>query len=370
MFRKGPMRKLRLAVVGVGHLGKEHARILGGMGDVDLVAVVDKNPAQARAIAEKCGTKSCTDARELIGLVDAVSIVVPTALHRAVAGDFIRAGIPLLVEKPLAASFAEAAELVDLASKYGVLMQVGHIERFNPAFTELERRPLRPQFIEAERMGIFSGRAMDVGVVFDLMIHDIDLALHLARSPVQQVEAVGMALFGGHEDIAHARLVFENGAMAHLKASRISATSSRRLSCFGAEGFAEIDFAQRQLKLTQPSYKLRREGVPFARLNATQIGAVKERLFVDYLETLDLSRKDGDQLTLELRHFLDCIRLGRQPKVSGGEALRAIEVATRIVEALQKHRWAGSTAAIGPQELQLLSQGQLFDPGMETAKAA
>ncbi len=364
------MRKLRLAVVGVGHLGKEHARILSGFPDVELVGVVDANPAQARAIAEKCGTKAYSDARGLIDQVDAASIVVPTSLHRAAAGDFIRAGVPLLIEKPLAASLAEADELADHASQFGVMLQVGHIERFNPAFMELEARPFRPQFLEAERMGLFSGRAMDVGVVLDLMIHDIDLTLALVKSKVKDVQASGVAYFGGHEDIAHARLTFENGAVAQLKASRVSPNPSRKMSGFGAEGSFEIDFAQRSLRLTQPSFRLRQFGLDFRRLDQPQIAAVKDRLFTEHFETLELSRKDGDQLTLELRHFLDCVRTGDQPKVNGLAGLQAVAVAHQILEALAEHRWAGGFEECGPKELLPLAQGRLFEPAAPIAKAA
>ena len=362
------MNKLRLAVIGVGHLGKEHARILSGFPDVELVGVCDANPAQAQAIAEKHGTKAYSDPRQLIDHVDAACIVVPTSLHRTVASDFIRAGIPLLIEKPLAASLAEAEELIDQASQYGVALQVGHIERFNPAFMELESRKLAPQFMEAERLGLFSGRAMDVGVVMDLMIHDIDVALTLANCPVKSVEAIGVALFGGQEDIAHARLTFESGAIAHLKASRVSPTQSRKMSGFGAEGTFEIDFAQRSIRLMQPSRRLRQFGLDFRRLDAPQIATVKERLFNEHLETLELSRKDGDQLTLELRDLVDSVRQGRQPKVNGQAGLRAVAVAQQILEAMAQHAWAGGQDEKGPRELLTLSQGRLFEP--PAAKAA
>ena len=302
--------------------------------------------------------------------MDAASIVVPTSLHRNVAGEFIRAGVPVLVEKPLAASLAEAEELADQASRYGVTLQVGHIERFNPAFTELARRPLRPQLIEAERLGLFSGRAMDVGVVMDLMIHDLDLVLALVRSPVKDVEAMGVSLFGGHEDIAHARLRFENGAVAQLKASRVSPSPSRKMNCFGAEGFAEIDFAQRSLRLTQPSRRLRQFGIDFRRMDPTQIAAAKDRLFSDHLETLELSRKDGDQLTLELREFVDCVKQGRQPQVSGVEGLQAVALAHRILEAMADHAWAGGFEDRGPKGLLSLSHGQLFEPAAAAVRAA
>lgn len=364
------MRKLRCAVVGVGHLGKEHARILAGLPDVELVAVADANPDQGQAIAQKLGTRYVADSRELIGLVEAASIVVPTSLHRAVAGEFLKAGVPLLIEKPLAASLAEAAEMVDLASKYGTLLQVGHIERFNPAYVELKQRPLRPQYLQAERLGLFSGRAMDVGVVLDLMIHDLDLVLDLVPQPIVRIEAQGIALFGGHEDLAQARLTFRDGTVADLKASRVNPQPVRRLACWGAEGFAELDFAQRTLRLMQPSPELRREGIDFRRLPLQQTLQVKEQLFTRHLPSVELQRKEGDQLTLELREFLDCVRHGRQPRVSGVEGLRAVEVAHLVLRAMAEHRWAGGLDEAGPRQLLQLSQGDLFEPYTPAAAKA
>ena len=216
------MTRLRLAVIGVGHLGKEHARILAGMSAVELVGVADVNAAQAEAVALRCGTQAFGDYRALLPLVDAAVVVVPTLHHHAVAAEFLHRGVPVLVEKPLAANLAEAKELVELAQRQGVLLQVGHIERFNPAFEELARRPSGRGSWVASAVGPFSGRSTDIGAVLDLMIHDLDLLLALVRSPVRDVTALGASVLGGHEDVAQARVVFENGCVANLTASRIS----------------------------------------------------------------------------------------------------------------------------------------------------
>jgi predicted dehydrogenase len=187
------MSRLRVAVVGVGHLGKEHARILATLPDVELVGVVDPNISQVESVAQRCGTQAFTDHRALLPLVDAAVIAAPTSHHFAVAADFLSRGLPLLVEKPIAQTIRQAEEMVELAERNGALLQVGHIERFNPAFEELLRHPLQPKFITCERYSGFSGRSTDIGVVLDLMIHDLDLVLALVRSPVRTVEALGVA---------------------------------------------------------------------------------------------------------------------------------------------------------------------------------
>src|SRR5262249_3802367 len=216
------MAPLRMGVIGVGHLGKEHARVVAGLPGVELVGVADVNAEQAQAVARRLGTRAFVDYRPLLDLVEAVSVVVPTTQHAAVAGACLARGLPVLVEKPLAASPAEAEGLVALARRAGVPLQVGHIERFNPAFEELQGRPLQPKFTPGERLGGFPGRSLDIGAVFDLMTHDLDLVLALVRAPVVDVQALGVSLFGGHEDMAQARLRFADGCVADLAASRVS----------------------------------------------------------------------------------------------------------------------------------------------------
>src|SRR4051812_40042527 len=273
------MSRLRVAVVGVGPLGQHHARILAAHPDVELVAVADSRPDQARAIAEKVGTVAVDDYRALPDRVDAVSIAVPTSHHREVAAAFLGRGIATMIEKPLATSLAEAESLVALARARGAVLQVGHIERFNPALSALEGLPLRPKYITCERLSTYTFRSTDIGVVLDLMIHDLDLVLSMNPSPVRAVAAVGVSVFGGHEDIANARVEFEDGCVANLTASRVSYVAARKMRLWGAEGFATLDFATRKGTLVRPSEQLRGGRLDLAGVDLSQPSAVKEHVF-------------------------------------------------------------------------------------------
>jgi predicted dehydrogenase len=260
--------------------------------------------------------------------------VVPTTHHLAVGREFLKRGIPLLIEKPLARNVAEGQELVDLAQKHDAVLQVGHIERFNPAFEELQSRPFTPRFVRAERMGPFTGRSTDVGVVLDLMIHDIDLLLALMRDAVKSIEAVGMTVFGGHEDVANARLHFSKGCIAEIMASRASPTPSRRMQLWGPEGFAEADFSGRKVTLVQPSDQVRRHGLDPARLDPASRSRIREELFTRHLELLTVDETAQDQLTCELREFVACVQNGRSPRVTGRDGLTALDVAERIFKSI------------------------------------
>ena len=353
-------RRLRMAVVGVGHLGKEHARILAGLPDVDLVGVADAQIEQAQAVAQRCGTQAFREFWPLLNLVDAACIVTPTALHAGIAAEFLRRGIPLLVEKPLAISLTEADVLVHLAERHGALLQVGHIERFNPAFEELQRRPLQPKWIRAQRLGPFTGRSTDIGVVLDLMIHDLDLLLALVKSPVRSVEALGLSVFGGHEDMANARLHFVNGCVADVTASRASPTTERTLQIWAPEGFALADLAQRKLTLLQPSQAVRQYGLDPTALEPAARARLRDELFSRHLEMISIDGQVQDQLTCELTNFIDCARTGGQPRVGGAAARDAIAVAERILFAIAHHCWDGSAEGPkGPHDLPL-PQGTLF----------
>jgi predicted dehydrogenase len=345
------MTRLRMAVIGVGHLGQHHARILASLPDVELVGVVDANPDQARTIATKLGTTPYEHFEPLLDRVDAVSVVTPTIHHHAVASAFLRAGVPALVEKPICRTLAEAEELIALAAKAGVPLQVGHIERFNPAFEELAKRPIRPKFVEAERHGPFTGRSIDIGAVLDLMIHDLDLLLALVGSPVARVAAVGAAVFGGHEDMVNARLEFENGCVAHVTASRITRHPKRRLRVWAPEGYAGIDFVTRKLTLVQQSEELRRHGIRADQMDAAAKAQLKDEVFGRYLQVLNLDAdRKYDQLTAELKHFVDCVRTGSAPRVSGTAGRDALELAERILSALREHPWEGTAdGPHGPQ---------------------
>jgi len=344
--------KLRVAVVGVGHLGKEHARILSTLNGVRLVGVADSNPVQAAMVAERCTTQAYTDYRALLDRVDAAVIAVPTFAHHAVASDFLRRGIPVLVEKPLASTLPQAEELVALSAKTGALLQVGHIERFNPAFLELEGRRLQPKFIDAQRLGPFSGRSTDIGVVLDLMIHDLDAILALVQAPAVRVEAVGACLLGPHEDIANARLTFANGCVANVTASRISPKPLRQMRVFCPEGYLAVDFHRRQVGVVEPSPLMRRMGFPRRQLDATTAALAKEKLYDQLLHVRTLELQSCDQLTAELGHFVECVVMGRRPKTCGEAGRDAIALAEQVLASLRGHRWNGNAnGPTGPGDL-------------------
>lgn len=333
------MAPLRLAVIGVGHLGQHHARILAGLPDVELVGVADTRFEQAQRVAQRCGTRPYASFWPLLSMVDAAVVAVPTILHHPIAQPFLAHGIPLLIEKPLAARLADADDLVELAQKHGTVLQVGHVERFNPAFEELERRRLQPRYIDCLRAGPFTGRSTDIGAVLDMMIHDLDLVLALVRSPVQSVEGLGMSVLGGHEDLASARLRFVNGCVANLTVSRVHPEPVRTLRIWAAEGLATLDFAARKLTLAQPSAALRRDGLALEQLPPAERARQQADLCRGHIPTVELDCNHGDPLTRELEDFLRCVRTGARPRVDGGEARKALALADGILECIRSHRW-------------------------------
>jgi predicted dehydrogenase len=354
------MTPVPVCVVGVGHLGKEHARILSALPGVELAGVVDPRPVQAEMVAQRCGTRAYSVHRPLLTQVRAAVIAVPTADHHAIAREFLEQGVALLVEKPLASNLAQADDLVELAARRGVPLQVGHIERFNPAFEELQRRPLRPRYVRCERRGAFTGRSTDVGVVLDLMIHDLDLVLTLVRSPVRTVEALGVAVLGGNEDIAQARVTFADGCVADLSACRVSPTAERSMQVWGAEGYAGIDFGRKHLTLIQPSEDLAGGRLDVRRLDPGSLAALKAELFGRHLQTLECDCNHGDQLTKELEDFIDSVRVNRAPRVDGTAGRDALALAERILDSMAQHAWDGTEEGpLGPYQLPG-RQGPLF----------
>jgi predicted dehydrogenase len=311
------MSRLKVGVVGVGHLGKFHAKVLASMADVELVGVVDGRSEQAKTIAETYRTTPFTDYRDLLDRVDAISVAVPTSAHREVAGAFLERGIPTLVEKPLATTLAEAEQIVEIADRNGTLLQVGHIEQFNPALATLEGLVFRPKYINAERLGTYTFRSTDIGVVLDLMIHDLDLLLSMVDSPVKSVDAIGVAVFGKHEDIANARIEFENGCVANLTASRVSFQAVRKMRLYGPEGYITLDFATKRGTIVRPSERLRRGEIDVEGLDLTQASEIKERIFGKILRVDQVQGEGRDQLDLELEDFVQAIRTGSRPKVTG-----------------------------------------------------
>lgn len=342
------MKPVRVAVVGAGHLGRIHARILAGLPETTLVAVVDPLENSRREVAAQHGVSAYAGHREILGQIDAAVIATPTRFHCQVAKELLAAGIHLLVEKPLAATTSQAAELVDLARRQGVVLQVGHVERFNPAFSAAEPYVQSPKYIEAVRRSGFSFRSTDIGVVLDLMVHDLDLVLSIVNSPVRRVDALGIALFGRHEDLVNARLSFENGCVATLSASRASHTAARLLHVWSAQGFTAVDMAARTVDLVRPSSAVRHGEIDVERLAPDERASLKDTFLHDHLPRQSVPVETADPLTSELTDFLTSIRTGRAPRVTGEAGLEAVKVAERILLQVQTHAWEGNpTGPVG-----------------------
>lgn len=343
------MRPLRLAVVGTGHLGQFHARILAGMPQTELVAVVDANADRAHGVATQYGAVALADVDQLAGRVDAVVLATPTVTHHAVTLRLLSQGLHVLVEKPLAVDSRQAREMVSAAAAAGRILQVGHVERFNPALTAAMPGIREPKYIDAVRTSGYTFRSTDIGVVLDLMIHDIDLALALNRCGVERVDALGVAVFGQHEDVANARLVFENGCVANLSASRASYQAIRRMHVWGTSGFCAMDFASRQATLVRPSEAIMQRSLDPHSLSPEEQQQMKERLFEDHLARQSLTAEPIDQLTAELEDFTDSIRQNRSPRVSGGQGSEAVIVAEQILTEIERHHWNGQKPGpVGP----------------------
>jgi predicted dehydrogenase len=300
---------LRVAVIGVGYLGRHHARILSALPGVDLVAVVDIDRPRAEQIAAEHGTAALTDSREVLGRVDAVTIAVPTERHAAIALPFLTSGVSALIEKPMARSLEEADGMIAAARQADVTLAVGHTERFNPAVTTARPFLSDPRFIEVHRLGTFPERSLDIDVVFDLMIHDLDVVLSLVASEVESIDAVGVPVLTGKVDIANARLRFANGCIANVTASRISRDRVRRIRFFQPSAYVSIDYATQKVERWQ---LLRKDGG----LPAIQGG--------------DVVVTNEEPLKLELADFVDAVTLRRPPGVTGEEGRRALELADAI----------------------------------------
>jgi predicted dehydrogenase len=306
-------KKLRVGVVGVGYLGRFHALIYSRMPDVELVGVADTDAARvAEVAAEAGGCAAFTDHRDLVGRVDAVSVVVPTTVHLEVADPFLRGGVHMLLEKPIAPDRAQGEAIVKLAAAHGALLQIGHLERFNAGVMELARRIESPRFIEAHRMGGFVERATDVDVVSDLMIHDIDIILSLVNSEIRSIHAVGTPVLTRHVDIANARIEFTNGTVANVIASRVSEAKMRRIRVFQPNAYLSLDFAEQALDVAWPEPRDDREWPDIAR----------ERVTLEPVKPLDA----------ELAAFVDSVRTGAPPMVDGRVGLEALQVALQVRE--------------------------------------
>ncbi len=344
------MKPVNVAVVGVGHLGRIHARILSGLPQFKLVGLIDPVPASLERASAEFQAPGFRSWQALRGSIDAAVIATPTSFHHQVALELMVAGVHLLVEKPLAATYAEACEMVELARRQGVVLQVGHVERFNPAFVAALPHLSAPKYITAVRRSGFSFRSTDIGVVMDLMIHDIDLVLSLVRSPLRQVEALGLALFGRHEDVANTRLAFENGCVAELSASRASRAPARAMDVWSSRSLASIDFTARTVNLVRPSEAVLRREIDIERLSMAEREAMKDRLLAEHLPLDQLTAEPRDAITAELADFAESIQYGRLPQVTGEAGRDAVDVAQRVLAKIARHAWDGSSdGVVGPQ---------------------
>jgi len=295
---------VKVGVAGVGHMGKEHARIYSELQEAELVGVHDSNPDTARKIAAKCKTRAFGSLEEMVDAVDAASIVTPTSTHLAIAEPFLKKGKHVLVEKPIAMDTEEARKLVDLAEKHGAKLAVGHVERFNPVLVALEERLGRPRFIEAHRLSPYPGRSTDIGVVMDLMIHDLEIILHLVRSPVTSVDAVGVPVLSKGEDIANARIRFANGCVANLTTSRISPEKLRKIRVFQDDAYLSLDY-------------MKQEGEIYKRLDG--------KITRDKIPVMK-----GEPLKNQLAEFLMNVRENTDPRVAGAHGFEALKLASQI----------------------------------------
>ena len=309
--------KLRVGVVGVGFIGRLHAEHYAANQHVELVGVVDIDANQAQSVAESCACKAYTEAESLLGKIDAVSIAVPSVLHRTVGEIFLNHGIHLLMEKPLASTVADAEYVVDLANRNGAKLLVGHQERFNSAIMGIAHRIDEPKFIEANRMGKFAGRAGDVDVITDLMIHDIDLVLAIVRAPVDSVSALGASVITQHVDIANARLEFANGAVANVTASRVADEKLRQFKIYMSEQILELDLLDQSVLLEKKVIQAN-----------GSIGLDETREQIETVPTITLKN--------EIDHFVDIVRTGGAPFVSGEDAVAALKVAQMVREKIDQ----------------------------------
>src|SRR3954470_9104525 len=300
------MNKLRVGVVGVGHIGSNHARLYAEIPNAEFAAVYDVDLARGASIAKKYGVTATNSLDEFEGMIDAASVATPTSTHYEVGYRLLAGGKHLLIEKPITENTGQASELSEIASANKLILQVGHVERFNPVLSALEERLTRPRFIEAHRLSPYPERSTDIGVVLDLMIHDLEVILHLVRSPVQSVDAVGVPVLSKGEDIANARIRFENGCVANITSSRISFERMRKIRVFQQDAYLSLDYQNQSGEIYRRA-----------------LGRITR-------DKVEIEREEP--LKRELTSFVECALTGREPRVSGYQATAALELAVQITQ--------------------------------------
>jgi predicted dehydrogenase len=323
---------IRVAVVGVGDFGRNHVRVYRELPRVELAGIVDINAERAKAVAAEFGVQVFPDVAALAGRVDAASLAVPTIEHARVGCRLLEQGIDLLVEKPIAASLEEADALIASAKRGGRILQVGHLERFNPAIVAAQKIITRPLFFEIHRLGVFSPRSLDVDVIYDLMIHDLDILLALLDSPVADLRAVGIPVMTDKVDIAHARVEFASGAVANLTASRVSTEKVRKMRFFQEHEYVSLDFTRQDVLRVRV-----KPGSPLTHAGEPRVDFAK------------VPTEPEEPLRAELRAFLDAVRTRRQPVVDGAAARRALELADQVMAGILEHARRVQIGAFAPQ---------------------
>ena len=313
------MKKLRVGVVGAGYLGKFHAEKYSQMDDVELVGIADSNRAQAESVSKKIKTNAYTDHRDLIGKTDAVSVVVPTPAHFEVSRDFLENDIDVLIEKPITTTLAEADELISISAARGLIIQVGHLERFNPAILALKDIVKNPRFIESHRLSIFKERGTDVSVVLDLMIHDIDIISGFVKSEIKSIHAAGIPVITGLADIANTRLEFMNGCVANVTASRISTKNERKIRLFQQDAYISVDFANHEITVVRKK------------------NSEKESL-IPGMEIKQICFKKSDALKDELTAFVKAVNRREAPEVTGQVGRDALKTALSVMDQIESSK--------------------------------
>ena len=334
-------RLLRVAVIGVGHMGRHHARVYGEMKDCELVAVIDQDIDRAREIAAKHGGEPAASAADFRGDIDAVTVAVPTVYHAEVAIPLMERGIAVLVEKPLAPNVNSARQLLEASRKHNCLLQVGHSERFNPVVQAMLRMEVTPKFIETHRISPFTFRSADIGVVFDMMIHDIDIVLHLVNEREYSIDAVGVAVLGDCEDVANARVHFGNGTVVNLTASRLALKTERKIRVFAPTGYLSMDYQWKTgiaIKLDDnlDLFRMARER------NFVDLSQLKNMDFGSMVKIEPLQVGDVEPLRAQIESFFDSVRTGADAAVSAEEGYAAVEMAERIANEVRDQDWGRS----------------------------
>ncbi len=333
------MSKLRIAVVGAGHLGKIHAKLVQQIPDVQLVGVVDPVDSNRLAMAKAWSVPTYSDVAQVMENIDAAIIATPTKTHFDVAKQLLENQKHVLIEKPIAFSTTQSQAIVELAAQHQCVVQVGHVERFNPAFIAARQEIQRVRYMEMQRTSLFTGRSTDIGVVFDLMIHDIDLMLNLVDSPVAKVEALGVSVFGDNEDMAQARITFANGTVANLNASRCSFVADRSLKLYGSNGYVEANLTTRKIKRVCVPDDVQAKQIQYNRLSNEAKQTLTEQLFTQVLPMAELEVPASNPILDEQIDFVKAIQNGVAPSVPASDGHRALVVAKQVLDSIKSHIW-------------------------------